>query len=252
MKKANLLIVVLCATILLLSCTNTPWHKEQAEIFLNKGISFIQIRQFNSALKDLLEAEKYSSGDHRIHYYLGIAYLGKGMRERAEKEFQEAVSLKEDYSEAYNYLGTIYMDMELWDKAIAEFDKALANPIYDTPVMPLYNSGWAYYNKKNYSMALAKYRQALRSDPGTTLRPQIEKNIGLIFYDQTQTADAILHFQRSVELDPSLYDAHFLLAECYLKIRDNYNAKKSFQTVVKLSPDSPLGQRAKTYLKSLK
>jgi type IV pilus assembly protein PilF len=130
LKKVKLLVAILCATTLLLSsCTYTPWHREQAEVFLNKGISFIQIGQFNSALKDLLEAEKYSSGDYRIHYYLGIAYLGKGMRERAEKEFQEAVSLKDDYSEAHNYLGTLYLDMELWDKAIEEFDKALANPI---------------------------------------------------------------------------------------------------------------------------
>jgi type IV pilus assembly protein PilF len=252
LKKENLLIAVLCSIIFLSSCTYTPWHKEQSEIFLNKGISFIEMGQFHNALKDLLEAEKYSSGDHRIHYYLGIAYLGKGMRERAEKEFKIAVSLKEDYSEAHNYLGTLYLDMELWDKAIEEFDKALDNPIYDTPVMPLFNSGWAYYNKKDYSAALARYRQALRTDPGTTLRPQIEKNIGLVFYDQMKTVDAIYHFKKSIDLNPSLYDAHFLLAECYLRIKDYDNAKKSLQTVIKLSPDSSFGQRAKNYLKSLK
>jgi type IV pilus assembly protein PilF len=235
-----------------LSCTNTPWHREQAELFLNKGISFIEIKQFNSALKDLLEAKKYSADDHRVHYYLGIAYLGKGMRDNAEKEFQEAISLKEDYSEAHNYLGTLYMDKELWDKAIIEFDKALANPVYDTPVMPLFNSGWAYYNKKAYSAALAKYNQALRTDPATLLRPQIEKNIGLIYYDQGKTVDAIEHFRKSVDLDPSLSDANFFLAECYLKISDIDGARKSFQKVVKLSPDSSFGKRARTYLKSLK
>jgi type IV pilus assembly protein PilF len=252
LKKENLFISVLIAAILLWSCTNTPWHKKQFEVFLNKGISFIEIRQFNSALKDLLEAKKYSPDDYRVHYYLGIAYLGKGMRENAVKEFEEAISLKEDYSEAHNYLGTIYMDMELWDKAIVEFDKALANSIYDTPVMPLYNSGWAYYNKKDYSTALAKYRQALSVGSTTLLRPQIEKNIGLIYYDQAKAVDAIQYFQKSVELDSSLYDAHFYLAECYLKIRDIDNAKKSFQNVVKLSPNSSFGQRAKTYLQTLK
>lgn len=252
MKKENLLIVVLCAAILLCSCTNTPWHKEQAEIFLNKGISLIELGQYNSALKDLLEAEKYSPNDHRVHYFLGMAYLGKGMKERAAEEFQEAVSLKEDYSEAHNYLGALYLDMQLWDKAIEEFNKALANPIYDTPVMPLYNSGWAYYNKKNYSAALAKYRQALSADPATMLRPQIEKNIGLIYYDQANILEAMQHFKKSVELDPLLYDVHFLLAECYLKVQNADMAKKSLQTVIKLSPNSSFGQRAKTYLQSLK
>jgi len=251
LRKANLFIpFFLC--VVLLSCTYTPWHKKQSELFLKKGISFIELRQFNSALRDLLEAKKHDSSDPRVSYYLGIAYLGKGMTKDAIREFQEAVSLKDNYSEAHNYLGVIYLEMELWDKAIAEFDKALANPIYETPVMPLYNSGWAYYNKKDYSNALIKYRQALRADPATSLRPHIEKNIGLIFYDQQKITDALGHFKKAVELEPSLFDAHFLLAECYLKIKDLDNAKKSLQTVIRLAPDSSFGQRAKTYLQSLK
>jgi type IV pilus assembly protein PilF len=252
LKKENLLIVILCAAILLCSCTNTPWHKEQAEIFLNKGISLIELGQYNSALKDLLEAQKYSPDDHRVHYFLGMAYLGKGMKERAAEEFQEAVSLKENYSEAHNYLGALYLDMQLWDKAIEEFNKALANPIYDTPVMPLYNSGWAYYNKKDYSAALAKYRQALNTDPATMLRPQIEKNIGLIYFDQNNIHEAMQHFKKSLELNSSLYDVQFLLGECYVKIKDTEKAKKAFQTVIKLSPQSSFGQKAKSYLQSLK
>jgi type IV pilus assembly protein PilF len=252
LNKKPIIMTLFCAAILFCSCTNTPWHKERSEIFLNKGISFIELAQYNSALKDLLEAAKYSPDDPRVHYFLGMAYLGKGMREKASEEFQEAISLKENYSEAHNYLGAIYMDMGLWDKAIEEFNKALANPTYDTPVMPLYNSGWAYYNKKNYSAALAKYRQALGADPATTLRPQIEKNIGLIYYDQANIPEAIVHLNKSVELDPQLYDAHFLLAECYLKVQNSDLARISLQKVIKLSPNSSLGQKAKTYMQSLK
>ena len=62
---------------------------------MNKGISLIEIGQFNNALKDLTEADKYSSDDPKIHYYLGIAYLGKGLRDKAMDEFKEAISLKE-------------------------------------------------------------------------------------------------------------------------------------------------------------
>jgi len=234
------------------ACTNTPWHRQQAELFLNKGISFIEIRQFNSAAKELLEAEKYSPDDHRIHYFLGMAYHGKQMRDKAVEEFKEAISLKKDYSEAHNYLGTLYSDMELWDQAIEEFDKALANPIYDTPAKALYNAGWAYYAKKDYKTALSKYQEALRREPMTYLRPQIEKNIGLIYFDQNNIQEAIMHFNKAVELNSSLYDAHFMLGECYVRIKDTEKARKAFQTVIKLSPQSPFGQKAKSYLQSLK
>jgi len=244
--------VLLCCHIIIFSCTNTPWHKEQSEAFLNKGISLIEAGQFNNALKELMEAEKYSSGDPKIHYYLGIAYLGKGLRDKAVDEFKEAISLKGNYSEAHNYLGVIYMDMSLWDKAIAEFDKALANDIYDTPSFSLYNSGWAYYNKKDYQHALIQYQHALQRDPGAILRPQIEKNIGLIYLDQANLSEAIRHFNMAVELSPSLYDAQLFLGETYLKIKDKVNAKKAFQAVIKYSPQSAYGIKAKEHLQSIK
>jgi tetratricopeptide (TPR) repeat protein len=234
------------------ACTNTPWHKEQAELFLNKGISSIGLRQYNQALKELLEAEKYSPNNYKIHYFLGMAYHGKGLKDLAIKEFKEAISLKDDYSEAHNYLGTLYSDAELWDQAIDEFDKALANHLYETPAIALYNQAWAYYSKKEYQTALTKYREALDREPITVLRPQIEKNIGLVYFDQSNAVEAIPYFKKSVELNAHLYDAYFFLGECYLRIKDNANAKKAFQAVIKLSPQSSYGQRAKNYLQSLK
>jgi type IV pilus assembly protein PilF len=245
------IIPLLCLVMQICACTNTPWHRKQAEIFLNKGISLIEMRQFNSANKELLEAEKYSPYDSRIHYFLGIVYHGKGLRDKALEEFKEAISLKEDYSEAHNYLGTLYMEMEQWDQAIKEFDRALDNVIYDTPAMPLYNAGWAYYAKKDYKTALIKYQYALQREPMTKLRPQIEKNIGIIYFDQNKVHEAIEHFEKSVELNSSLYDAHFLLGECYLKIKDTEKARKAFQSVIKLSPQSLFGQKAESYLQSL-
>jgi Tfp pilus assembly protein PilF len=231
------------------SCTNTAWNAKQSEIFLNKGTSYIDLQQYNSAFKELLEAEKYNPNDHRVHYYMGMCYHMKDMREKAKEELQKAISLKEDYSEAHNYLGTLYSDEGLWDKAIEEFDKALANHLYDTPAVPLYNAGWAYYSKKDYSKALAYYRRALQREPVTMLRPQIEKNIGLVYFDQSNIPDAIEHFKKAIELNPNLYDAHFLLGECYLKIKDKANAKKAFEATVKLAPKSGYGKKADIYLK---
>jgi type IV pilus assembly protein PilF len=244
--------IIISLFFLIIACTNTPWNHQQAELFLNKGKAFIEMRQFNSAAKELLEAEKYSPYDQRIHYFLGMAYHGKGMRDKAVEEFKEAISLKKDYSEAHNYLGTLYSDMELWDQAIAEFDRALANEIYDTPAMALYNAGWAYYAKKDYATALTKYQEALVREPLTYLRPRIEKNIGLIYLDQNNIHGAIAHLEKAIELNYSLYDANFLLGECYLRIKDSEKAKKAFQSVIKQSPQSSFGQKAKSYLQSLK
>lgn len=244
----------LCVLLTIGACASasSPWHRDQSELFLNKGISFIQLKQYPSALRELLEAEKYNASDHRIYYFMGMTYHNMDMKEKAIENFQKAISLKDDYSEAHNYLGTLYSNEGLWDKAIAHFDQAVANPLYGTPAVPLYNAGWAYYSKKDYSKAMNSYRRALERDPQTVLRPQIEKNIGLIYFDQSDTPNAIYHLNKSVGLNPNLFDAYFFLGESYLKIKDKTNAKKAFHSVVNLAPQSGFGQKAKIYLQSLK
>lgn len=249
--KRLIAISVLLCLLFLSSCTNTPWHRDQADASLKKGMALIEAEQYLGALKELLEADKNAPNDATINYYLGIAHLGRGLKDMALEKFQKAVSLKSDYSEAHNYIGIIYMDREQWEKAIDSFDKALKNYLYANPEHALYNAGWSYYNLHNYDKAMTCYQQALIQDKLAILQPDIEKNIGLIYVKQIKLTQAKMHFEKSVALNPSLYDAHFFLAETYLNIRDTENAKKSFQQVIKLAPQSPFAQKAREYLQSL-
>lgn len=249
--KSLIVIAALLCPLFLLSCTYTPWHRDQADASLKKGMALIEAEQYLGALKELLEADKNAPNDAVINYHLGIAYLGRGLREMAMEKFQKAVSLKNDYSEAHNYIGILYMDMGQWEKAINSFDKALKNYLYANPEHALMNSGWAYYNLQNYDKALSCYQQASIQDKLAILKPDIEKNIGLIYIKQSRLAQAKEHLEKSVALNPSLYDAHFFLAETYLQIRDTANAKKSFQQVIKLAPQSSFGQKSREYLRSI-
>lgn len=249
--KIFIVISTLLCQLFFVSCTNTPWHRDQADIALSKGVALIQAGQYIGALKELLEADKNAPDDPEINYYLGVAYLGRGLKDLAMERFQKAVSLKADYSEAHNYIGTMYMDTGQWQKAIDAFDKALKNYLYATPGFALYNSGWAYYNLQNYDMALSRYQQALREGRMDAWQPQIEKNIGLVYIQKSDYVLAKEHLEKAVSLNPSLFDAHFYLGEIYLKIHDKASARKSFQQVMKLAPQSPLGQKSREYLQSL-
>jgi Tfp pilus assembly protein PilF len=251
-KINKIAIVFVCVALFISSaCTHTPWHRQQSEMFLNKGIAYLQAGQYTAALKELLEAEKNHYSNPQIHYYLAMSYHGKNMNDKAIEELQEAISLDKNYSEAHNYLGVLYSERGLWDKAIEEFKEALANPLYNTPEMALYNMAWAYYLKKDYQMALAKNQETLKVAPFTRLWPQVEKNIGLIYFDQQDFTVAINHFRKAIELNPNFVEAHFLLGESYLKINDKNNARKAFQKVVDLAPQSDFGQKARVYLQTL-
>ncbi|HOG12477.1 MAG: tetratricopeptide repeat protein [Smithellaceae bacterium] len=249
--KAVLMILLVAGQLFFLSCTSTPYHRDQADIHLQKGVALLQAGKHIGALGELLEAEKNAPDDPEIRYYLGIAYLGRGLKDQSMEQFQKAVSLKEDYSEAHNYIGVMQMDAGEWQPAIDSFDRALKNYLYPTPAFALYNSGVAYYNLQNYDMALSRFQRALSQDGVAAWQPQVELNIGRVYIQKANYGKAKEHLEKAVALNPSLFDAHFYLGETYLKLRDKAKAKKSFEQVIKLAPKSALGQKSREYLKTL-
>ena len=153
----------------LAACANTARLQEQAGNHTQVGTAYLGSVQYTLALKEFLAAEKLTPDDPKIHYLLGISYHGKGLSDMAIVEFQRALVLKPDDSEVHNYLGAIYLEKGRWDDAIASFNRALANILYDTPSVSLYNLGRAYYEKREYDLAMKYYRDAAEKDPDNIL-----------------------------------------------------------------------------------
>jgi type IV pilus assembly protein PilF len=243
-------IVILLAALLLLGC-KTPWDYEQAGTHVNLGMAYIEANQYNSALKELLEAEKYTPNDARIHFYLGIAYQGRGLSDKAIDAFKRAIELKPDYSEAHNYIGTIYLNAGQLDMAIASFNQALANIVYDTPANALYNMGWAYYKKGDYAMAMSKYHEALQREHNTVLMPIIAKNMGLASLALGQVDEAMRHLRKAIAVVPNYPEAQYWLAECHVRNKNWAEAKTQFQALAQAAPESEFGLKAKNRLNDL-
>ncbi|MFA5180299.1 MAG: tetratricopeptide repeat protein [Syntrophales bacterium] len=242
----------LCITVLmiasLLSCAGSQKQRELAENHLNIGTAHVEGGDYNAALKELLEAEKYTQENPKIHYYLAVAYFGKGYSEKAIEECETAVRLKPDYSTAYDFLGTLYSSRGQYDKAIAAYNSALANILYETPDISLYNMGRAYASKGDYRRAIMKYQEAAVKATRPELLPLIEKEMGKASYAQGDIDGAIGHFKKSTELVPNLVESYFWLGECYSKQKRVPEARRAYEMVVKLAPASDFGLKAKQAL----
>jgi len=232
-------------------CETMARNQKKADSHMEIGIAYIQSGKYNSALKELLQAEELGKSNPKIHYLLGISYYGKGLNELAIGEMKKAVSLDSNYSEAHNFLGTIYLSMEKWDLAIESFEKALANILYDTPAMAHYNMGWAYYKKGNYDAALQQYALALAQEPDTALLPLIEKNRGIVLLTSGRTAEALKHLQKSVELVPSLAESYYWMGQCFMEQKNGEKAKAAFQEAIKLAPDTEWGEKSRRKIEAL-
>ncbi|MEW6455087.1 MAG: tetratricopeptide repeat protein [Acidobacteriota bacterium] len=59
--------------------------------------------------------------------YLGFLYIDKGLKEKAIKEFEEALKVIPSDAEIHYELGKIYMGLENKEKAIYHFESAIKN-----------------------------------------------------------------------------------------------------------------------------
>ena len=249
------LLVLTALLLCLAACANTAKLQEQAGNHIRIGTAYLVSVQYNSALKEFMEAEKLTPDDPEIHYLLGVSYYhGKGLPDMAIAEFQRAIALKPDNPKVHNYLGKIYLEKGRWDDAIASCNKALANIFYDTPSFPLYYLGRAYYEKKEYDRALMYYRDAAGKNPDTVLMTLIEKDIGICCFAKGDTEEALRHFQKSLTLVPlfaeSHAESHYWLGLCYQKLNRQADAAAAFQSAIRLAPESEFGKKAKESLKN--
>lgn len=234
----------------LAACANTARLKSQAGNHINIGSAYLGAAQYNSAMKEFMEAERLTPDDPKVHFLLGIAYHGRGLDDKAIGAFQRAIELNPDDSAAYNFLGAIYLGKGRLDDAIVAFNKALSNPLYNTPATALYNLGRVYYEKGQYDSALKRYRDAAAGEPDTVLMPLIERDMGRVLLAKGDLEEAIRHFLKSIELAPSLAESHYWLGVCYQKQNRAADAGAAFQAAVKLAPESEFGRKAKQQLKT--
>jgi len=248
-KKHAVIFVV--AILILSGCATSQWRREKADIHLNIASAYMGSNQYALALKELLDAEKLTPKDPKVHYLLGIVYHAKEMPDKAMAELKTALDLKPDYSDVYSFIGTIYMNHSQWDLAIDSFNKALANPLYSTPAVALYNMGRAYFGKGQYRDAVKKYEEARAKDPYSVPLFLIAQHTGIALFHLGDTEKAVVYFNHALVLAPSLIEVNFWLGQSYLKLNRRKDAISAFQTYLKSAPDSDFARIAKKHLEEL-
>jgi tetratricopeptide (TPR) repeat protein len=168
---------------------------------MNEGSLALRAGDASLAMEVLLKAEKEDPENPHVHYNLGIAYFRKGLVDKAEQQFKEAIRLKSNYSEAYNYLGRIYLYYRgQTEAAIKCFQQALDNERYNNPENSYYMLGEAYMIRKEYDKAVD-------------------------------------HLERAVRLVPDYAPAYALLGQAYEGLRKDRDAKRSYRNALQYGGD---------------
>ena len=98
------------------------------------------------------------------------------------------------------------------------------------------NEGLALERQGDYEAALTSYRLAYRDNPSDS---RILMNMAIAFTKTNQPDEAIRHYKRALEVDPSLAGAHYGVAFLLLKKGDVHQAAEHLRAFLARPPKGP-------------
>lgn len=243
------IVLILSCMFCLASCSSKQKAIIQSKDSRRLGEAYMTKGDFSGALRYLNEAEALYSEDYLLHDDLGKVYVAKSHYDQAIIHFRKALELKPDFAPGKNNLGSAYLLAGQWDNAISIFKELNENLLYATPHYPLYNLGWAYYNKKDYKTAIDYFNKALKQKHGFILAL---RGLGLTYQKLGQLEKAITYFEKATEKNPQFAELYFDKGLAYTENKQYDKAIKSFEQVILLRPDSEIADKAKNELTNVK
>lgn len=154
--------------------------------------------------------------------------------------FQKAVDIDSKYSTAYAGMSEAYALLyETHDKKSKWLEKAeetaLKALIYDSSSSEAYSAlGLAYYNKNLLDEALIAVQKAISFDPDNFFAYWIR---GRLYRMKDRDAEAVIDFNKVLELNGNFHSAYGDLQMSYEKLEDKENLEKTIQQAALFYPD---------------
>jgi len=172
---------------------------------------------------------------------LGVAQYGRGSYEEAVKALSQASDLNPDDPTAYLFLGRLQAVNTIASHESAE---KLSRFVRLQPT----NALAAYY----YAVSLWRQRKgaddaATSSQVELLLQKAVQLDsklapaylqLGILHAEQKNVAKAVSDYEKAIEADPRLEQAHYRLAQAYRQAGESVKAQKELQTYEALSKET--------------
>ena len=172
--------------------------------------------------------------------------------DQAIGDLEETVKIEPEFAEAHYNLGILLRQKGKIDEAVLHFSKAVE--FQEDYKLALFALGETLQAQKNYAQSnlyLEKFLKLSESDTSITAAPA-HSLAGTNFFNLKQPKEAILHFTRAIEIDPTVSpNAYVLLANSYVIERDGPNAIKVYKKYIEVYPKAPNIEQVKTILEKL-
>lgn len=165
---------------------------------------------------------------------LGVEYrdiqFAEGALDWGVSAFQEALVLEPTNPVLRTELGKLYVAKEEFDKAKEQFNKAtVLKPDYIPARLQI-----ALLNERKGEVASAI--STIEGLAREGFSAEVLFQLGRLYYNEGRISQAILQFQKIIQLVPNHSNAHFSLGVAYEKQGKNIEAQREFERVLELNP----------------
>ncbi|MGH9703634.1 MAG: tetratricopeptide repeat protein, partial [Candidatus Acidiferrales bacterium] len=143
-----------------------------------------------------------------------------------------------EFKRKYISFGSIYFERGYMEQAQTFFQLALQED--PSSAEALYGIGSVYLQQQKAQEARACFERAVRLQPnypGTL--PKAWNNLGILSAREGRTDEAILDFQRALQIDPDLLIALGNLGNAYRQAKRWKDAEDIFRRILDLNPEDP-------------
>ena len=211
----------------------------------NLGLYYLDNGNPDEAIKFFRKSLSLNPRNHLVFNALGFAHSMKGDLRQSLQYFQKCLQFNPDFTEAHNNIGMIYQEMGFIDKAEEEFQKVLADEKYPSKENAHYNLANLYFIQGKNENALDHIQKAIRENIRFSMAFNLQ---GRIFEKQNKLPEAIVSYEKALQIVPEDVHFNFDLAVALFKNKKYSRAKDIFEKILPRVADPETKENINKYL----
>jgi tetratricopeptide (TPR) repeat protein len=193
-------------------------------------------RELNIGMNEPIAAAANDNQDWMRWNNLGIGFLDQQQYSDAIAAFEEVVQLRPDYEDGYVNLGLTYIEWEKYSQARQPLEKALE--LHPNYARALYYLALVERREGHPEAEVADLQRVVEQYPQAR---DARRELGIAYYQQHRTDDAMAQFKALQAIDPDDLAAHYNLAILYR--RKGMKAEAAEQAALyvtkRIDPEAP-------------
>lgn len=185
-----------------------------APAFFDKGLMFYLLDKYNDAIEAFERYDVLQPGSLRGKTYLAKSYYGKGELDKATGILNDVLAKDPAYSEANKYMAYVLIDKKDYTGAETYFGKVKAEELNSEDYSKWYKIP---LDKKEFPAAYALLDKAIALDPNDE---NVYFEYGKALFNEQKYADALLKFNKAIELGILNVAAYVYSGICYFYLNE--------------------------------